>query len=236
MIVTNITTNSDPARGPLSTIENELLLSYLRLFRLFGIISMMSPLTKMKRISQAQKYRNNRYFLPVSILFFKTLVSIVSSIWYRYRPIPTRHKERLRGKLRICWLAMKTTYWQWIILFAIASYCFVCIQANSRSVFCLYKFYAIGSWSTCSLLLLSRLHCICTPKFKKCLLPSIRQICQNSRSAFCLVSSKFEKCLCLYKFNLCYWFLIDWFFYPDYTAFSPQKYIFASLLDLNRAF
>jgi hypothetical protein len=110
MIVTNITTNSDPARGPLSTIENELLLSYLRLFRLFGIISMMSPLTKMKRISQAQKYRNNRYFLPVSILFFKTLVSIVSSIWYRYRPIPTRHKERLRGKLRICWLAMKTTY------------------------------------------------------------------------------------------------------------------------------
>jgi hypothetical protein len=29
MIVTNITTNSDSARGPLSTIENELLLSYL---------------------------------------------------------------------------------------------------------------------------------------------------------------------------------------------------------------
>jgi hypothetical protein len=28
--------------------------------------------------------------LPVSILFFKTLqVSIVSSIWYRYRPIPS---------------------------------------------------------------------------------------------------------------------------------------------------
>jgi hypothetical protein len=32
-----------------------------------------------EKISQAQKYRNNRYFLPVSILFFKTLVSIVSS-------------------------------------------------------------------------------------------------------------------------------------------------------------
>jgi hypothetical protein len=45
------------------------------------------------KISQAQKYRNNRYFLPVSILFFKTLVSIVSSIWYRYRPIPNWAQE-----------------------------------------------------------------------------------------------------------------------------------------------
>jgi hypothetical protein len=40
---------------------------------------MMMPLTKMKNIAGAEisKYR---YFLPVSILFFKTLVSIVSSI------------------------------------------------------------------------------------------------------------------------------------------------------------
>ena len=48
----------------------------------------MSPLATIK-ISQAQQYRNNRYLLPVFDTFLKTLVSIVSSIWYRYRPIPT---------------------------------------------------------------------------------------------------------------------------------------------------
>jgi hypothetical protein len=39
----------------------------------------MRPWSKWK-ISQAQKYRNNRYFLPVSIFFVKTLVSIVFGI------------------------------------------------------------------------------------------------------------------------------------------------------------
>ena len=39
-----------------------------------------------KKILQAQKYRNNLYLLPVSILFLKTLILIVSSIWYW--PIP----------------------------------------------------------------------------------------------------------------------------------------------------
>jgi hypothetical protein len=47
VIATNITRNSHPARGPYSTIENELL--YLCLFRLFGIIFIMMPLTKMKK-------------------------------------------------------------------------------------------------------------------------------------------------------------------------------------------
>ena len=46
-----------------------------------------------EKISQAQKYRNNRYFLPVSILFFKALVSIVPSIWYRYQPIPIQYTQ-----------------------------------------------------------------------------------------------------------------------------------------------
>jgi hypothetical protein len=53
VIATNITRNSHPARGPYSTIENELLL-YLHLFRLFGIIFIMMSLTKMK------KYRRRR--------------------------------------------------------------------------------------------------------------------------------------------------------------------------------
>jgi hypothetical protein len=38
MIVTNITTNSDPARGPLSTIENELLVYFYRIYAYLGFL------------------------------------------------------------------------------------------------------------------------------------------------------------------------------------------------------
>ena len=79
VITTNITRNSHPGRKPL------IFYAYLGFL---VIIFIMMPLTIMKNFAGAEISRH-RYFLPVSILFFKTLVSIVSSIWYRYRPIPT---------------------------------------------------------------------------------------------------------------------------------------------------
>ena len=63
------------------------------------IILMMRPLAtielKYRRLSSIETIDISCQY---SMLFFKILVSIVSSIWYRYRPIPTRQKPLQRGE------------------------------------------------------------------------------------------------------------------------------------------